>query len=146
MFRDEIVGSLKEWRGGDGCVTPFQVVDEAAHRILLLRRKRPDYIGKALIGHSVYPTAVYRARQVSSSAAKIRPRGSADRVGHFLAIERDASRRRTVVPTNAQVKIFLDADPDERVSRRCEEMRAKGGAVNATIVGGPDYDARRKAR
>jgi cytidylate kinase len=37
----------------------------------------------------------------------------------------------TVVFPNAQVKIFLDANPDERVRRRCEEMRAKGESVNA---------------
>jgi len=36
----------------------------------------------------------------------------------------------TVVFPNAQVKIFLDANPDERVRRRCEEMRAKGETVN----------------
>src|SRR5712692_6490720 len=36
----------------------------------------------------------------------------------------------TVVFPNAQVKIFLDADPDERVRRRCAEMRAKGESVN----------------
>src|SRR5438552_1435183 len=37
----------------------------------------------------------------------------------------------TVVFPNAQVKIFLDANPDERVRRRCEEMRARGETVNA---------------
>jgi cytidylate kinase len=37
----------------------------------------------------------------------------------------------TVVFPNAQVKVFLDANPDERVRRRCEEMRAKGETVNA---------------
>ena len=37
----------------------------------------------------------------------------------------------TVVFPDAQVKIFLDANPDERVRRRCEEMRAKGETVNA---------------
>src|SRR3954454_5214476 len=36
----------------------------------------------------------------------------------------------TVVFPNAQVKIFLDANPEERVRRRCEEMRAKGLEVN----------------
>jgi cytidylate kinase len=37
----------------------------------------------------------------------------------------------TVVFPNAQVKIFLDADPGERVRRRCEEMRAKGETVDS---------------
>ena len=35
----------------------------------------------------------------------------------------------TVVFPDAEVKIFLDAQPPERVRRRFEEMRAKGGAV-----------------
>jgi cytidylate kinase len=37
----------------------------------------------------------------------------------------------TVVFPGAQVKIFLDANPGERVRRRCEEMRAKGETVDA---------------
>jgi cytidylate kinase len=37
----------------------------------------------------------------------------------------------TVVFPDAQVKIFLDANPEERVRRRCEEMRAKGETVDA---------------
>ena len=37
----------------------------------------------------------------------------------------------TVVFPGAQVKIFLDASPEERVRRRCEEMRAKREAVDA---------------
>jgi CMP/dCMP kinase len=28
------------------------------------------------------------------------------------------------------VKVFLDANPEERVRRRCEEMRAKGESVD----------------
>ena len=35
----------------------------------------------------------------------------------------------TVVFPEAEVKIYLDAKPPERVRRRFEEMRAKGGAV-----------------
>jgi cytidylate kinase len=34
-----------------------------------------------------------------------------------------------VVVPDAEVKIYLDANPEERVRRRLEEMRAKGGAV-----------------
>jgi cytidylate kinase len=36
----------------------------------------------------------------------------------------------TVVFPNAEVKIFLDANPRERLRRRLEEMRAKGGVVD----------------
>jgi cytidylate kinase len=36
-----------------------------------------------------------------------------------------------VVFPDAEVKIYLDADPEERVRRRLEELRAKGGAVAA---------------
>jgi cytidylate kinase len=35
----------------------------------------------------------------------------------------------TVVFPNAEVKIYLDADPGERVRRRLEEVRAKGEAI-----------------
>jgi cytidylate kinase len=37
----------------------------------------------------------------------------------------------TVVFPNAQVKIFLDANPAERVRRRLEDLRAQGEAVTA---------------
>jgi cytidylate kinase len=36
-----------------------------------------------------------------------------------------------VVFPGAQVKIFLDANPEERVRRRCDEMRARGETVDA---------------
>jgi cytidylate kinase len=36
----------------------------------------------------------------------------------------------TVVFPNADVKIFLDADPNERLRRRFEETKAKGEAVS----------------
>jgi cytidylate kinase len=35
----------------------------------------------------------------------------------------------TVVFPNAEVKIFLDANPDERVRRRLRDIRAKGGDI-----------------
>ena len=37
----------------------------------------------------------------------------------------------TVVFPDAQVKIFLDANPDERVRRRLRDLRAQGDAVSA---------------
>jgi len=46
MFCDEIVGGLEERRlRAGGSVAPFQVVDKLPHRILLLRRQRPDHVG-----------------------------------------------------------------------------------------------------
>jgi cytidylate kinase len=36
----------------------------------------------------------------------------------------------TVVFPDADVKVYLDANPDERVRRRLQEMRAKGGSVS----------------
>jgi CMP/dCMP kinase len=36
----------------------------------------------------------------------------------------------TVVFPNADVKIYLDAQPDERISRRLREEQAKGGAID----------------
>jgi len=40
----------------------------------------------------------------------------------------------TVVFPNAQIKVFLDADPGERVRRRYDEMRAKGETVSAEAL------------
>jgi cytidylate kinase len=40
----------------------------------------------------------------------------------------------TVVCPNAPVKIYLDADPEERTRRRVEELRAKGKDVTAEQV------------
>jgi cytidylate kinase len=37
----------------------------------------------------------------------------------------------TVVFPNAQVKIFLDADPEERVRRRLQDLRTQGETVTA---------------
>ena len=96
---------------------------------------RPGRI--ALNGEDV--TDAIRTPEVSSGASKIAVIPGVRRamvakqreIGERTSVVMEGRDIGTVVFPNAQVKIFLDADPDERVRRRCEEMRAKGEAVNA---------------
>ena len=91
----------------------------------------------ALNGEDV--TDAIRTPEVSSGASKIAVIPGVRRA--MVAKQREIGERSsvvmegrdigTVVFPNAQVKVFLDANPDERVRRRCEEMRAKGEAVHA---------------
>jgi cytidylate kinase len=91
----------------------------------------------ALNGEDV--TDAIRTPEVSSGASKIAVIPGVRRA--MVAKQREIGERSsvvmegrdigTVVFPDAQVKIFLDANPDERVRRRCEEMRAKGETVNA---------------
>ena len=62
MLGNELVGSLKERRlSVERGISPFQMVDELPHRILFLRRQRPNDFSEAFGCHSVSPNAVYRA-------------------------------------------------------------------------------------
>lgn len=90
----------------------------------------------ALNGEDV--TEAIRTPEVSSGASKIAVIPGVRRamvakqreIGERTSVVMEGRDIGTVVFPNAQVKIFLDADPDERVRRRCEEMRGKGEAVN----------------
>ena len=86
----------------------------------------------ALNGEDV--TDAIRTPEVSSGASKIAVIPGVRRamvakqreIGERTSVVMEGRDIGTVVFPNAQVKIFLDANPDERVRRRCEEMRAKG--------------------
>ena len=91
----------------------------------------------ALNGEDV--TDAIRTPEVASGASKIAVIPGVRRamvakqreIGERTSVVMEGRDIGTVVFPDAQVKIFLDANPDERVRRRCEEMRAKGETVNA---------------
>jgi cytidylate kinase len=77
------------------------------------------------------PRAARDASRVAADPAVRRAMVAKQReIGERTSVVMEGRDIGTVVFPNAQVKIFLDANPDERVRRRCEEMRAKGETVN----------------
>ena len=118
--------------------------DDAARHAELARHMRVLFGSHAdgseqvrLNGEDV--TEAIRTPEVTSGASKIAVIPGVRRamvakqreIGERTSVVMEGRDIGTVVFPNAQVKIFLDADPDERVRRRCEEMRAKGEAVQA---------------
>ncbi|HYW43738.1 MAG TPA: (d)CMP kinase [Bryobacteraceae bacterium] len=83
-------------------------------------------------------TEAIRTPEVSGGASQVAVIPGVRRA--MVAKQREIGRRSsvvmegrdigTVVFPDADVKVFLDADPRERVRRRLEEVRAKGGAVS----------------
>src|SRR5438270_469989 len=91
----------------------------------------------ALNGEDI--TDAIRTPEVSSGASKIAVIPGVRRamvakqreIGERTSVVMEGRDIGTVVFPDAQVKVYLDANPEERVRRRCEEMRAKGEPVNA---------------
>ena len=83
-------------------------------------------------------TEAIRTPEVSSGASKVAVIPGVRRA--MVAKQRDIGRHAsvvmegrdigTVVFPDADVKVFLDADPRERVRRRLKEVRGKGGEVS----------------
>lgn len=79
-----------------------------------------------------------RTQEVSDGASKIAVIPGVRRamvekqraIGERVSVVMEGRDIGTVVFPNADVKIFLDANPPERVRRRLEELRAKGGVVD----------------
>jgi len=87
-------------------------------------------------------TEAIRTPDVSSGASKIAVIPGVRRamvakqreIGEQTSVVMEGRDIGTVVFPNADVKIFLDADPAERVRRRLAEERAKGGALSEDQV------------
>jgi cytidylate kinase len=83
-----------------------------------------------------------RTPEVSSGASKIavipgvrRAMVSKQReIGEKVSVVMEGRDIGTVVFPNADVKVFLDANPDERVRRRLQESRAKGEEVAESVL------------
>ena len=94
----------------------------------------------ALNGEDV--TEAIRTPEVSSGASKVAVIPGVRRamvakqraMGERTSVVMEGRDIGTVVFPNAQVKVYLDANPEERVRRRSEEMRAKGEAVNSAVL------------
>jgi len=82
-------------------------------------------------------TEAIRTQEVSNGASKVAVIPGVRRamvakqraIGERASVVMEGRDIGTVVFPDAEVKIYLDAKPPERVRRRFEEMRAKGGAV-----------------
>jgi len=87
-------------------------------------------------------TEAIRTPQVSSGASKVAVIPGVRRamvakqraIGERASVVMEGRDIGTVVFPNAQVKIFLDADPEERVRRRLQEGRARGETAPAGEV------------
>jgi cytidylate kinase len=83
-------------------------------------------------------TEAIRVAEVSSGASRIATMPGVRRalvakqrsIGERSSVVMEGRDIGTVVFPQAQVKIFLDARPDERVRRRLQEVRAKGEAIS----------------
>jgi cytidylate kinase len=87
-------------------------------------------------------TEAIRTPEVSSGASKIAVIPGVRRamvakqreIGEQTSVVMEGRDIGTIVFPNAEVKIFLDADPAERVRRRLAEERSKGGAPSEDQV------------
>jgi cytidylate kinase len=87
-------------------------------------------------------TEAIRTPEVSSGASRIAVIPGVRRamvakqraLGEKVSVVMEGRDIGTVVFPNADVKVFLDADPGERVRRRLEESRAKGEQVAASAL------------
>jgi len=83
-------------------------------------------------------TDAIRVQEVSDGASKVAVIpgvrramvGKQRAIGERSSVVMEGRDIGTVVFPNAEVKIFLDANPQERVRRRLEELRAKGTVVD----------------
>lgn len=87
-------------------------------------------------------TDAIRTQEVSDGASKVAVIPGVRRamvakqraIGERSSVVMEGRDIGTVVFPNADVKIYLDAKPQERVRRRFEELRAKGGVVEEDEV------------
>jgi cytidylate kinase len=92
--------------------------------------------GRILLNHEDVTEAI-RSQEVSDGASKVAVIPGVRRamvakqraIGERTSVVMEGRDIGTVVFPNADVKIYLDANPPERVRRRFEELRAKGGEV-----------------
>lgn len=99
------------------------VADENGNRIHLNGRDVSEEIRKMHVANLVSPVAVIsevRREMVRHQQA----------IGEQKGVVMDGRDIGTVVFPNAELKIFLTADVDERARRRFEELTAKGQQVN----------------
>lgn len=99
------------------------VADENGNRIHLNGRDVSEEIRKMQVANLVSPVAVIsevRREMVRQQQA----------IGEYKGVVMDGRDIGTVVFPNAELKIFLTADVDERARRRFEELTAKGQHVN----------------
>jgi CMP/dCMP kinase len=89
-------------------------------------------------------TDAIRAPEVSDGASRIAVIPGVRRamvekqraIGEAASVVMEGRDIGTVVFPRADVKIFLDADPRERVRRRLIEVRAKGGEISEPVLAG----------
>jgi CMP/dCMP kinase len=87
-------------------------------------------------------TDAIRTQEVSDGASKVAVIPGVRRamvakqreIGERASVVMEGRDIGTVVFPDAEVKIFLDAQPPERVRRRFEEMRSRGGIMPETAV------------
>jgi cytidylate kinase len=97
-------------------------------------------------------TEAIRAPEVASAASRAATIPGVRRA--LVAKQRDIADRTsvvmegrdigTVVFPNADVKIYLDAQPDERIHRRLREEQAKGGAIDPASLASEIEDRDRR--
>jgi cytidylate kinase len=122
------------------------------HRLeQLAREARIEFSGDSVHLNGEDVTAAIRAPEVSGAASKVSlapgvrraMREEQQRIGHANSVVMEGRDIGTVVFPDAQVKIFLDADPQIRAGRRARET---GAAVDHVARDIAERDQRDRSR
>jgi len=120
----------------DDCVIDVPGLDKAMEDLDLHFGPQGTYIGDRCIENEIRSLAV--ANKVSPIATVAEVRNFVDRklreFGKKKRIVMDGRDIGTTVFPEAEIKIFMTADPMVRAERRAAEMRAKGNEVNIDDV------------
>lgn len=122
------------------------------HRLeQLAREARVEFAGGRVLLNGADVTEEIRAREVSDAASKVAAwpgvrramREEQRRIGASGSVVMEGRDIGTVVFPEAQVKIFLDARPEERAARRAAEISASLEEVARELAGRDQRDRTR---
>ncbi|MBR2064897.1 MAG: (d)CMP kinase [Bacteroidales bacterium] len=136
LYRGVTLFAIENGFINDDCVIDVPGLDKAMEDLDLHFGPQGTYIGNRCIENEIRSLAV--ANKVSPIATVAEVRNFVDRklreFGKKKRIVMDGRDIGTTVFPEAEIKIFMTADPIVRAERRAAEMRAKGEDVNIEDV------------
>lgn len=136
LYRGVTLFAIENGFISDDCVIDVAGLDKAMEDLDLHFGPQGTYIGERCIENEIRSLAV--ANKVSPIATVAEVRSFVDRklreFGKKKRIVMDGRDIGTTVFPEAEIKIFMTADPMVRAERRAAEMRAKGEDVNIEDV------------
>lgn len=136
LYRGVTLFAIENGFINDDCVIDVAGLDKAMEDLDLHFGPQGTYIGERCIENEIRSLAV--ANKVSPIATVAEVRSFVDRklreFGKKKRIVMDGRDIGTTVFPEAEIKIFMTADPMVRAERRAAEMRAKGEDVNIEDV------------